>query len=101
MRAAAGDAVAFHVADDGGRGRVVQSQDIEEVPADLGAVTGGQIAGGDLETGQTRQSPGQQGALQFVHEPVFGVVEPGTVESLGDQAGQRGEDGAVKVCGRA
>jgi hypothetical protein len=44
-----GDAVAFHVADDGGRGRVVQAQDVEEVAADLDAVAGRQVAGGDVE----------------------------------------------------
>ncbi|GGW76360.1 hypothetical protein GCM10010320_67980 [Streptomyces caelestis] len=89
-----GDAVAFRVADDGGRGRVVQAQDVEEVAADLDAVAGRQIAGGDIEAGQVRQVPGQQGALQFVDESLLGVVEAGAVEGLGDQAGQRGEDGA-------
>ena len=41
--------------------------------------------------GQVRQLPRQQGALQRLRPGVLGVEEPGTLQSLGDEAAERGQ----------
>ncbi|GAA1172951.1 hypothetical protein GCM10009654_32740 [Streptomyces hebeiensis] len=80
--------VSLDVTDGHGGGSVGAGDDVVEVAADVDAVAGGPVACGRFQAGDARQGAGQQAGLQTVGEGVFGVVEAGSVQGLGNQAGQ-------------
>lgn len=88
------DVVALDVADGGGRVRLVEADEVVEVASDVHAVGGREVAGGQVQAGDRGQGVGQQSGLQAVGELVLGVVEAGAFQGLGDQPGDRREDGA-------
>lgn len=81
------DVVALDVADGSGGVRFVEADEVVEVAADVHAVRGREIAGGQVQAGDRGQVVGQQGGLQAVGELVLGVVEAGAFQGLGDQPG--------------
>lgn len=89
------DVVALYVADgDGGR-VLVETDDVVEVAADAQSPGRREVAGGDVQPRHAREGVGQQGGLQTVGEMVLGVVEPGAVQGLPHQTGQRREGGPL------
>ena len=93
-----GQAVSHHVADDEGDPVRGQRDDVVPVAAHLRARARRAGSGRPRCTaGSVGSVLGQQTALQFLGAGVLGVVEPGPLQGLGDQAAERGQQGALVV----
>lgn len=78
-----------HISDDDGPALVIDAENVVEVAADLGALTGGPVPHCDLEVRDLRQRSRQQAALQGVGDAVLLRVESAVLETRRNASGDR------------